>query len=147
MQFWVGNIWATTLQGSILCLWMESWVGQAKNNPIAIFSIEAKYMAISFAIVKSICLKRLLHKLGFCLGHCNQGNIGLMKNITHHRRTKHIDIWHHYFKETMNADEVVFEYCLMSHMGVDILMKSISQLKHSKCTKTLSFKKLEQVGV
>ncbi len=77
-------------------------------NKKAVFSIKAKYMAISFAIVKAICLRRLLHKLGFCLGHHNQGIIGLMKNITHHRKPKHVDIRYHYFKETMNVDEVVF---------------------------------------
>jgi hypothetical protein len=53
----------------------------------------------------------LLHKLGFHLKHHNQG--GLMKNVNHHMRTKHINIQHHYLEGTMNANEVVFEYCLI----------------------------------
>ncbi len=68
-------------------------------------------MTISFAIVKAICLRKLLHKLGFHLKHHNQG--GLMKNVNHHMRTKHINIQHHYLEGTMNANEVVFEYCLI----------------------------------
>jgi hypothetical protein len=32
----------------------------------------------------------------------------------------------------MKVDEVVFEYCLILDMGVDILMNSIPQLKHIK---------------
>jgi hypothetical protein len=113
-----------------------SWASKKKPNRQSF-----QYKQLPLLFLKK-CLRRLLHKLGFCLGHCNQRIIGLMKNITHHRRTKDIDIWHHYFEKTMKVDEVVFEYCLILDMGVNILMNSIPQLRHIKWTKILSLKKL-----
>jgi len=50
---------------------------------------------------------------------------------------KHIDIQHHYFKETMNDDEVVLEYCLMLDMGVDILNEINTSTKTFKMHKDL----------
>jgi len=45
------------------------------------------------------------------------------------------------------ANEVAFEYCLMLDMAADVLTKLVPRPKHSKCTKLLSLKKLDQVGM
>ncbi len=70
-----------------------------------------------------------------------------MKNLIHHESTKHIDIQHNYVREMVIANEVAFEYCLMLDMAVDALTKPIPRPKHSKCTKLLSLKKLDQAGM
>jgi hypothetical protein len=70
-----------------------------------------------------------------------------MKNLIHHKSTKHIDIHHNYVREMVIANEVTFECCLMLNMAADALTKLIPRPKHSKCTKLLSFKKFDQVGM
>jgi hypothetical protein len=70
-----------------------------------------------------------------------------MKNLIHHKSTKHIDIQHNYVREMVIANEVVFEYCLMLDMVADVLTKLVPRPKHSKCTKLLSFKKFDQAGM
>jgi hypothetical protein len=66
-----------------------------------------------------------------------------MKNHVHHKRTKHIDIQHNYVREMVAANEVAFEYCLMSDMAAYALTKLVPGPKHSKCTKLLGLKKLD----
>jgi hypothetical protein len=70
-----------------------------------------------------------------------------MKNPIHHKSTKHIDIQHNYVKEMVIANEVAFECYLMLDMAANALTKPIPRPKHSKCTKLLSLKKLDQVGM
>jgi hypothetical protein len=70
-----------------------------------------------------------------------------MKNPIHHKRTKHIDIQHHYVREMVAANEVAFEYRPTSDMAADALTKPVPGPKHSKCTKLPGLKKLDQVGV
>jgi hypothetical protein len=48
----------------------------------------------------------------------NQGAISLTKNPTHHARTKHIDVQHHFVRERVENGEVRFEYCPTEHMVV-----------------------------
>jgi hypothetical protein len=69
-----------------------------------------------------------------------------MKNPVHHKRTKHIDIQHHYVREMVATNEVAFEYCPTLDMAADALSKPVPGLKHSKCTKLLSLKKLNQAS-
>jgi hypothetical protein len=45
------------------------------------------------------------------------------------------------------ANEVAFESGLMLDMVANALTKPIPRPKHSKCTKLLSFKKLDQAGM
>jgi hypothetical protein len=70
-----------------------------------------------------------------------------MKNPIHHKSTKHIDIQHNYVREMVIANEVAFESGLMLDMVANALTKPIPRPKHSKCTKLLSFKKLDQAGM
>jgi len=67
-----------------------------------------------------------------------------MKNLIHHKNKKHIDIQHNYVREMVIANEVALECYLMLNMAANALTKPIPRPKHSKCTKLLSFKKLDQ---
>ncbi len=57
----------------------------------------------------------------------NQGAISLTKNPTHHARTKHIDVQHHFVRKQVENVEVQFEYCPMKHMVADVLTKALSK--------------------
>ncbi len=57
----------------------------------------------------------------------NQGANSLTKNPTHHARTKHIDVQHHFVREWVENGEVWFEYCPIEHMVADVLTKALSK--------------------
>jgi hypothetical protein len=84
-----------------------------------------------------------LHELGFpkrgvtIIFSDSQGSLVLIKNPAHHKRTKHINIQHHYIREMMNTKEVFFLYCPTSNMGINALTKLVPTPKHSKCMQLL----------
>jgi hypothetical protein len=96
-------------------------------------------------------LRSLLHEFDFLHNKPtknwinSQGNVPFIKNRVHHKRTKYIDIQHHYVKEMVNANEVSFQYCSMFNMGANALTKFVLAPKHSKCMQILGFMKLDQV--
>ncbi len=73
-------------------------------------------MANTQATKEAIWITKLMMDLGYMeekkmmVIQCdNQGGISLTKNPTHHARTKHIDVQHHFRKRVENG-EVRFEY-------------------------------------
>ena len=59
----------------------------------------------------------------------NQGAIAMAKNPVGHKRTKHIDIKHHFIREAVRAGTVTLEYCPTSQMIADILTKPLPKLQ------------------
>jgi hypothetical protein len=53
----------------------------------------------------------------------NQGCIALAKNPTHHSRTKHIDIQHHFIREKLESGEIGLKYCATQDMVADVLQR------------------------
>jgi hypothetical protein len=94
-----------------------SW--SSKRQPtIALSTTEAEYMANTQAIKETIGITKLMMDLGYMekkkvmVIQCdNQGAISLTKNPTHHARTKHIDVQHHFVRKRVENGEVQFEYC------------------------------------
>jgi lipoate-protein ligase A len=62
----------------------------------------------------------------------NHGAISLTKNRTHHTRTKHIDVQHHFVRDRVENGEVQFEYCPTEDMVADVLTKALSKERHHK---------------
>jgi hypothetical protein len=60
----------------------------------------------------------------------NQGAISLTKNSSHHARTKHIDVQHHFVREQVENGEVRFEYFPTEHMVANVLTKALSKERH-----------------
>ncbi len=92
-----------------------SW--SSKRQPtIALSTTEAEYMANTQATKEAIWITKLMMDLGYMeekkmmVMRCdNQGAISLTKNPTHHARTKHIDVQHHFVRERVENGEVQFE--------------------------------------
>jgi hypothetical protein len=82
-----------------------SWI--SKRQPtIALSTTEAEYMVNMQATKEAIWITKLMTDLGYMeekkmmVIRCdNQGAISLPKNPTHHARTKHIDVQHHFVRE------------------------------------------------
>ena len=62
----------------------------------------------------------------------SQGAIALGKNPEHHKRTKHIDIQHHYVREQVTAGTVALPYVGTKDMVADILTKPLTAEQHIK---------------
>ena len=84
-----------------------SW--SSKRQPtVALSSCEAEYMGQTQAAKEAVWLRKLLNQINptedaqatIIFGD-NQGAIALTKNDQFHARTKHVDIQHHYIRETV----------------------------------------------
>jgi hypothetical protein len=96
-------------------------------------------MANTQATKEAIWITKLIMNLGYMeekkmmVIRCdNQGAVSLTKNLTHHARTKHIDVQHHFVRERVENGEVRFEYCPIEQMVADVLTKALSKEQHHK---------------
>jgi hypothetical protein len=60
----------------------------------------------------------------------NQGAIALAKNPTHHSRTKHIDVQHHFIRERVEAEVIELKYVPTQSMVADVLTKALGKPQH-----------------
>jgi hypothetical protein len=89
-----------------------SW--SSKRQPtIALSTTKAENMANTQATKEAIWITKLMMDLGYMeekkmmVIRCdNQGAISLTKNPTHHARSKHIDVQHHFVRERVENEEV-----------------------------------------
>ena len=118
-----------------LCEGAISW--QAKKQPtVALSSVEAEYMAATQVTKEAIWWNNLLSGLALkvpkpILIHSDsQGAIALTKNPGSHSRTKHIAIQHHFVREQVEIDQVVFKWIPTEDMPADLLTKPLSPERH-----------------
>jgi hypothetical protein len=119
-----------------------SW--NSKRQPtVALSTAEAEYMAATQATKEALWLKQLLNELGFTQSQAirihsdNQGCIALTKNPAYHSRTKHIDIRHHFIRDSVEAGDIELQYCATDDMVADVLTKALARDKHEKHTFSL----------
>lgn len=114
-----------------------SWESR-KQRTVAQSTTEAEYMALSEACKEAIYIRSLISDI-FSLSFpitimCdNQSAISLTKNNTHHSRTKHIDIRHHFVRESISTNQVDVKFIPSNHQTADILTKPLPKLRHYKC--------------
>jgi hypothetical protein len=106
------------------------------------------------ATKKTIWITKLMMDLGYMeekkmmVIRCdNQGAISLTKNPTHHTRTKHIDVQHHFVLAWVENGEVWFEYCPTEHMVADVLTKALSKEWHHKLINMFRLEIFHRMGV
>ena len=93
-----------------------SWLSQ-KQATVALSTAEAEYIALGSVTQEVIWLRQLLSDLKVNVQESpelledNQGSIAMAKNPVGHKRTKHIDIRHHFIRECVQAGTVSLSYC------------------------------------
>ena len=122
-----------------------SW--NCRRQPtIALSTTEAEYMSTSQSTKEAIWLRKLLADVGFVQEGAttimcdNQGCIALAKNPTHHSRTKHIDVQHHFIREKLESGEISLEYCPTEDMVADVLTKALAKDRHQRLTKAMGLR-------
>lgn len=126
----------------IFCGSSISWESR-KQCTVALSSTEAEYMALSDGTKEAIYLRKLLNDLcDFNLKSVrllcdNKGAIKLAENPIFHRRTKHIDIRHHFIRECVNNNVIEIQYVATENMAADIFTKALPSPRHYKCLKAL----------
>ena len=100
-------------------------------------------MATTQSTKEAIWLRKLLVDVGFVQQEAttimcdNQGCIALTKNRTHHSRTKHIDVQHHFIREKLESAEICLEYCPTEDMVEDVLTKALAKDRHQRLAKAM----------
>jgi Reverse transcriptase (RNA-dependent DNA polymerase)/gag-polypeptide of LTR copia-type/GAG-pre-integrase domain/Integrase core domain len=109
-----------------------NWVSK-KQSTVSLSSAEAEYMSISATIQEMQWIRSLLKELNILseqvpILYCdNQSAIAISENDKFHNRTKHIDIRHHYIRETIKNKEVELKWIASESQEADILTKSLSK--------------------
>ena len=110
---------------------------------MALSTAEAEYMAATQATKEALWLKQLLNEIGLTqsqpvlIRSDNQGCIALTKNPAYHSRTKHIDIRHHFIRDSVEVGDIELQYCATNDMVADVLTKALARDKHEQHTDTL----------
>jgi len=109
-----------------------TWASKLQPT-VAISSSEAEYMALAAAVQDAIYLRQLMSDLGFeqseptTIYEDNQGCIALAENPVMHKRTKHIDVKHHFIREGVESKEIELEYVYTKNQLADMLTKPLKR--------------------
>ena len=107
-----------------------SW-NSKKQATVALSSAEAEYLAMSTACQELVFLRSLMSDLGFppvgpsdLLGD-NKGAIALADNPTSHKRTKHIDIRHHFLRDLVATKQIRISHVPTEDNTADLFTKAL----------------------
>ena len=106
---------------------------------VAMFTIEAEYMAIAEACKESVWLKDLFVELcgvDSCIDlFCNnQSAICLTKDQMFHERTKHIDAKYHYIRDVISQNKLKVFKISTHDNPVDMMTKPVHVGKFELCS-------------
>jgi hypothetical protein len=116
-----------------------------KQKTVALSSTEAEYMALSEGCKEAIFLQGLLEELfdvkeSVILCNDNQGAERLTVNPMVNRRSKHIDIRHHFIRDKVGTGDICVKYVPTDDMVADILTKGLHGPKFTKFVSGLGLK-------
>lgn len=75
--------------------------------------------------IKRFINEMALQTTGLILNGDNKASISLTKNLESQKRTKHIDVQHHYIRELVNDKELTIEWVSSAKMLADGMTKAL----------------------
>jgi len=120
-----------------------SWESK-KQETVALLMVEAEYMAFSQATTQALWISKYLCEIGLPLSRPitiyadNKGSITHCLNDKNHRRTKHIDIRHHFVKDQVKFGKVNSEYIPTANNIADLFTKPLARDKVLSFTSQLN---------
>jgi hypothetical protein len=102
-------------------------------------------MAAAAAVKEGLWLRKLLCDLGINFKTVNiladnQSAIKILRNPISSMRSKHIDVVHHFARERVMRNEVLFAYIPTNKMIADALTKPLAGDKFSLCRESMGVK-------
>ena len=119
-----------------------SWESK-RQETVALSTVEAEYMSFSRATSQALWMSKFFTEIGLptprpILIHAdNNGSISHSLNNKNHRRTKHIDVRHHFVKDHVKCGNVTFQYILSSENIADLFTKPLPREKIRQFTTKL----------
>jgi hypothetical protein len=99
--------------------------------------MKAEYVAISNATCEALWLQSLFSELKLfdtsdviIIYLDNLGAVNLCHNPQFHRRTKHIDIIHHFVRDHIKNQDIEVIYLLSEENIVNVFTKELTRLPH-----------------
>ncbi|GKC08289.1 retrovirus-related pol polyprotein from transposon TNT 1-94 [Tanacetum coccineum] len=110
---------------------LTSWFSK-KQTALAISTTEAEYVSAGKACQQALWMKQALIDYGVRLDDIpimcdNKGVIDLSKNPVQHSRTKHIEIFHHFFRDNVQKGNISIEKVTSEDNIADILTKPLKR--------------------
>jgi len=123
---------STTGYFTILAQGITSWLS-CKQKSVALSSTKAKYMAFSNCSHQLVWTSNLLCEISFDIpvpyiyGN-NLGSLFWSTNPVQEKRFKHIDIWYHYVRDTIEDNKIKPYHINRARNPTDILTKNLGQV-------------------
>ena len=110
---------------------LVSWATK-KQNSVALSTAEAEYVAAASCCAQLLWIKQQLKD--FCIDtgcipiYCdNTSAINISKNPCQHKRTKHIDIRHHFLRDNVEKGLISMNFCSTENQIADIFTKALNR--------------------
>ena len=120
-----------------------SWSSK-RQSTVALSTIEAEYVAMTRCAQQMTWMQSWLseasikYDLPGVIKGDNQGAIALTKNTRGHGKVKHIDIRHHYIRETLQTGTIAMEQVSSADNLADILTKPLPRDQHHRILAALN---------
>lgn len=124
-----------------------SWKSK-KQATVALSSCEAEYVSLTNCVTECIFIKQLLENLlnfnlkPIVIYEDNQSCIKVA-NTLETKRSKHIDIKHHFVRDCIENDIVTLKYVPTEHQCADIMTKALPIAKFEHFKEKLGIVKLQ----
>ncbi|XP_070004970.1 secreted RxLR effector protein 161-like [Nicotiana sylvestris] len=113
--------------GSCLISW-----GTRKQNSVALSTTEAEYVAVASCYAQLLWIKQQLEDFGV-FTECvtllcdNTSALNMAKNQVPHKRTRHIDVRHHFLRDNIEKGLICTKFCSTEDQIADIFTKALSR--------------------
>ncbi|XP_075088319.1 secreted RxLR effector protein 161-like [Nicotiana tabacum] len=106
--------------------------GTRKQNSVALSIVEAEYVAAASCCAQLLWIKQQLKDFGVLtesvpLLYDNTSTLNKAKNLVQHKKTKHIDVRHHFMRDNVEKGLICMKFCSTEDQIVDIFTKALSR--------------------
>ncbi len=115
-----------------------------RQATVALSTVKAEYVAMSRCVQQMVWMQTWLDEVeiehvkpGVIKGD-SRGAIALAKTMKDHGKVKHIDIQHHYLRELVKSEAIVFEQILSLDNIADLFTKPLGHDHHHRFLASLN---------
>ena len=115
-----------------------------RQATVALSTVEAEYVAMSRCAQQMVWMQtwldevEVVHTMPGVIKGDSQGAIALAKTTKDHGKVKHIDIRHHYIRELVKSESIIFEQIPSADNLADLFTKPLAREHHHRFLTTLN---------